>query len=50
MLRVTLSNGEARQFDLKPYLAYTTYQSLANEALFRTARMDHGTVVLERGH
>ena len=45
VLRVILSNGEARRFDLKPYLTYAAYQPLANEALFRTARIEHGTVV-----
>lgn len=45
VLRVIFSNGEARQFDLKPYLTYAAYQPLANEALFRTARIEHGTVV-----
>lgn len=44
-LRVVFSNGETRRFDVKPYLKYTAYQPLANEALFRTARIDHGTVV-----
>ena len=45
VLRVIFSNGEARRFDLKPYLTYAAYQPLANEALFRTARIEHGTVV-----
>ena len=44
-LRVVLSNGETRRFDLKPHLKHTAYQPLASEALFRTARIDHGTVV-----
>ena len=43
-LLLTFTNGEIRQFDMKPYLAYPAFEPLRQIAFFKLARVSHGTV------
>jgi len=43
-LLLTFTNGEIRQFDMKPYLAYPAFAPLRQIAFFKLARVSHGTV------
>ena len=44
-LNVTFNNGEIRQFDVSPYLAYPAFEALKSRSLFAPARVAHNTVV-----
>ena len=44
-LLLTFSNGECRQFDMRPYLHLPIFRSLENPGLFALAKVDYGTVV-----
>jgi len=44
-LELTFTNGEARVFDVSPYLHYPVYEPLADEAYFRKAHVISGTVI-----
>jgi hypothetical protein len=44
-LRLVFSNGEQRQFDMRPYLHYPVFRRLENPGFFNLARIDYGTVV-----
>jgi hypothetical protein len=43
-LALTFTNGEARLFDVTPYLESGVFQELKDMALFRTAEVSMGTV------
>jgi hypothetical protein len=45
MLRLVFSNGEQRQFDMRPYLHYPVFRRLENPGFFSLAHIDYGTVV-----
>lgn len=45
VLKVTFNNGETRQFDVAPYLAYPAFQALKQGNLFMQARVAHHTVI-----
>ena len=49
VLRVRFINGELRDFDMKPLLPRKCYQPLENELLFKTARIEFGTVQWANG-
>ena len=49
VLRVRYVNGELRDFDMKPLFARKCYQSLENEILFQSARIEFGTVQWANG-
>lgn len=38
MLAVTFDNGEAKQFDVKPYISGTFYGKLADKSYFATVK------------
>ena len=44
-LLVTFTNGEVKEFDLKPYLKYPIYKELKNESFCRKAEVQNGIVV-----
>ena len=39
---VTFSNGECRVFDMEPLTNLPAYAPLADDDIFKTARIDHG--------
>ncbi|MDR1118493.1 MAG: DUF2442 domain-containing protein [Bifidobacteriaceae bacterium] len=41
-LELALSTGKTRVFDVTPYLRHAVYAPLANPAVFRAVRLDHG--------
>lgn len=43
-LRLTFSNGEQKQFDIKPYLGIGVFRVLTDPQLFRAARVVAGSV------
>ncbi|MCK6413149.1 MAG: DUF2442 domain-containing protein [Azonexus sp.] len=45
LLRLVFSNGEQRQFDMRPYLRYPVFRQLENPGFFSLAHIDYGTVV-----
>jgi hypothetical protein len=45
LLHLVFSNGEQRQFDMRPYLRYPVFRRLENPGFFSLARIDYGTVV-----
>lgn len=45
LLRLVFSNGEQRQFDMRPYLHYPVFRRLENPGFFSLAHIDYGTVV-----
>ena len=45
LLRLVFSNGEQRQFDMRPYLRYPVFRRLENPGFFSLARIDYGTLV-----
>lgn len=45
LLRLVFSNGEQRQFDMRPYLRYPVFRRLENPGFFSLAHIDYGTVV-----
>ncbi|MDR0847448.1 MAG: DUF2442 domain-containing protein [Propionibacteriaceae bacterium] len=42
VLEVTLSNGEHRQFDMKPYLDSGVFSSLKDELVFHAVQLEGG--------
>ena len=44
-LLLIFSNGEQRQFDMRPYLHYPVFQRLENQGFFSLAQVNYGTVV-----
>ena len=44
-LLLTFSNGEIRQFDMRPLLLMKPWSRIAAAALFNKVRVDYGTVV-----
>ncbi len=44
-LEITFSNGEIGVYDCKPLLDFGVFRELRNEAYFRQARVENGTVV-----
>ena len=44
-LLLTFTNGEVRQFDMRPLLAMKPWSRIAAPALFDKVRVDYGTVV-----
>ncbi len=49
VLRVRFSNGELRDFDLKPLLSRKCFQSLESDVLFQTAHVSYGVVTWANG-
>ena len=49
MLRIRYINGQLRDFDMKPLLERKCYAELKNELLFRSARVEYGTVQWANG-
>ena len=45
VLKITFNNGETRQFDVSPYLAYPAFEALKQPNVFRQARVAHHTVI-----
>ncbi len=45
VLKITFNNGETRQFDVSPYLAYPAFEALKQVSLFMQARVAHHTVI-----
>ena len=45
VLCLVFSNGEQRQFDMRPYLRYPVFRRLENPGFFSLAHIDYGTVV-----
>ncbi len=43
-LLLHFTNGEARMFDMRPYLQYPVFSPLSNERIFNLARVEYGTV------
>ncbi|MGM9511958.1 DUF2442 domain-containing protein [Larkinella sp. GY13] len=43
-LSLSFTNGEKRQFAVKPYLNYTVYRSLAQWEIFKQVMVSNGTV------
>jgi hypothetical protein len=44
-LRITFSNGEKGTYDCRPLLDFGVFQELRDDAYFRQARAENGTVV-----
>lgn len=44
-LEAIFANGERRRFDMKPYLSYPAFSSLAESSCFMKAHVANGTVV-----
>lgn len=44
-LKLTFSNGEERQFDMRPYLHYPVFRKLENPGFFSLAHIEYDTVV-----
>jgi hypothetical protein len=44
-LAVTFADGQKRKFSMLPYLQYPAFAALKDVALFKRARVAHGTVV-----
>ncbi|TSE35234.1 DUF2442 domain-containing protein [Tepidimonas charontis] len=45
VLVVQFASGECRRFDMRSLLRYPAFSALQDEALFRRAHVEHGTVV-----
>lgn len=43
-LLITFSNGENKDFDMRPYLHYPVFRKLENPGFFALASVDYGTV------
>lgn len=43
-MELLFSNGEKRDFDATPLLAYPAYKKLKEESFFSMARVEYGTV------
>lgn len=43
-VKVTFSNGETRVFDISPFLDLPVFQPLKQPHLFRSVRVEHGTL------
>jgi hypothetical protein len=43
-LRLIFTNGETREYDVKPLLEKGVFRALRDESMFRSARPWHGTV------
>ena len=48
-LTIIFSNGEQRQMDMRPYLAYAVFDRLKDPSFFALAQADHGTVTWPGG-
>ena len=48
-LHLVFDNGEARLFDMKPYLGKGVFAALADEQLFRSASISFDTVQWSNG-
>ena len=46
---VTFTNGERRVLDVEPLLAYPAFAPLADDAVFRTAKVEDGVIVWQDG-
>jgi hypothetical protein len=44
ILLLTYTNGEKRQFDMKPYLGVGIFQELKDERLFKTVKPSFDTI------
>ena len=44
LLKIAFDNDEERVFDMAPLLALPAFQPLADDALFRAVRVEHGSV------
>ena len=44
-IEAVFEDGEARRFDLTPYLDYPMFSPLREKALFARAHVEHGVVV-----
>ena len=46
---VTFTDGERRVFDVEPLLAYPAFAPLADDAVFRAAKVEDGVLVWQDG-
>ena len=44
LLNITFNNGENKVFDMKPYLNEGIFLELKNEEIFKTAKVNFGTI------
>jgi hypothetical protein len=44
-LKLTFTNNEVKEFDMKPYLSYPVYNPLNDVSFFKQAKVMQGTVV-----
>lgn len=49
MLKIKFSNGEVREFDLKPYLKYKAFEELKNMEMFNTVAISGLSVSWKNG-
>ena len=49
MMLVTFASGERRLYDATQLLEYPAFQPLRNEAVFKSASVDHGVVTWMEG-
>jgi len=47
IIQLTFSNGEIREFDLKPYLDFGIFRELRDVRVFNTVKVSFDTVVWE---
>ncbi len=45
VIEAEFANGEARRFDMQPYLDYPAFSLLKENGLFMRAHVEHGVVV-----
>jgi hypothetical protein len=49
ILDLVFSNNEFKQFDVKPYLNFGMFSELKDYSIFRTAKVEFGTVSWSNG-
>jgi len=49
MLQLVFTNDEKKQFDVKPYFNFGLFSELSDYAIFKTAKVENGTVNWSNG-